>query len=370
MKDTVLDSLDHFPTNTEEIEARLSSVDPLSYCKNRNYLDGSVTRLSPYISRGYLTTRRVLASVLDAGYSIAAIERFVQELAWRDYWQQVWFYNGEKINSDFRTKQTGVSNTQIPQAVVDGKTGIEAIDKAIAEFYQTGYLHNHMRMYIASIACNIGQSHWFRPSKWMYYHLLDCDWASNALSWQWVAGTNSNKKYYCNQENINRYCYSMQHGTFLDHSYEVLPQLEVPKILEKTTALHLNTTLPNTPQPDLNSNLPTLIYNFYNLDPEWHFSKPANRILLLEPSHFQEYPVSQKVLNFALNLSKNIPSLQIYVSEFSAFHSLLDNSEVYYKEHPLNTHYKGIEEPRDWMFQLSGNFSSFFKFWKMCKKEL
>ena len=55
-------------------------------------------------------------------------------------------------------------------------------------------------MYIASIVCNIAKSHWKLPTKWFYYYLLDGDLASNNLSWQWVCGANSSKKYYANQE--------------------------------------------------------------------------------------------------------------------------------------------------------------------------
>jgi deoxyribodipyrimidine photo-lyase len=69
-------------------------------------------------------------------------------------------------------------------------------------------------MYIASLACNVAQSQWRIPAKWMYYHLLDADWASNALSWQWVAGTNSNKKYFANQNNINKYCFTKANEYF------------------------------------------------------------------------------------------------------------------------------------------------------------
>ena len=71
-------------------------------------------------------------------------------------------------------------------------------------------------MYIASIVCNIAKSHWKLPSKWFYYYLLDGDLASNNLSWQWVCGANSSKKYYANQENINKFCFTKQKNTFLD----------------------------------------------------------------------------------------------------------------------------------------------------------
>ena len=85
-----------------------------------------------------------------------------------------------------------------------------------------------MRMYIASVCCNISNSHWLHPSKWMYYNLLDGDLASNNLSWQWVAGSFSNKKYYANQENINKFFQSSQKNTFLDIDYSEFKNLTIP----------------------------------------------------------------------------------------------------------------------------------------------
>ena len=104
----------------------------------------------------------------------------------------------------------------------------------------------------------------------MYYHLLDADWASNALSWQWVAGTNSHKKYIANQENINKYCHTSQSGTYLDTSYEILSSMPTPHVLKDSIPFELQTHLPESDQIELDHNLPVLIYNFYNLDPEWH----------------------------------------------------------------------------------------------------
>ena len=131
-------------------------------------------------------------------------------------------------------------------------------------------MHNHLRMYVASIACNIGKADWQLPSQWMYYHLLDGDLASNTCSWQWVAGSFSSKKYYCNQENINRYTCSDQRNTFLDMSYPELTTMKVPQALEETLSLSLFTPIPRFERPlSLNNKLPLLIYNSYNLDPNW-----------------------------------------------------------------------------------------------------
>jgi len=360
-----------FPTSYAEILQRVRRIDPVTYGSTRNYIKGSVTYLSPYISRGVISTKFILSEILKRGYTPSQIEKFIQELAWRDYWQQIWITKGNEINLDLKNQQNPVSNTSISKSIVEANTGIEAIDKAIKAFYSTGYIHNHVRMYIASIACNIAQSHWKVPAQWMYYHLLDADWASNALSWQWVAGTNANKKYIANQDNINKYCFSQQKNTFLDVSYETLNGLEIPEILKEAPQLELKTTLPKHKAINIDESLPTCIYTFYNLDPLWKNDILANRILLLEPSHFKHYPVSQKTIDFLIKISKEcITDIQIYVGEFNDLIRGLHFENIYYKEHPLNNHFKGHEEPRDWMFTVQGYYPSFFAFWKQCKKEI
>jgi deoxyribodipyrimidine photo-lyase len=358
-----------FDTDYQKIVEKIHKIDPVKYSSSRNFIHGAVTYLSPYISRGVISTKQVLESVLVNGYEPPLIEKFIQELAWRDYWQQIWIANQDRINENLKQPQPFAVRTGIPTRILNHQTGIEAIDAGIQSLYQTGYLHNHQRMYLASLACNIGRCHWKMPAQWMYYHLLDADWASNALSWQWVCGANSHKLYYANQENINKYCQTEQLGTFLDIPYGNFAQLEIPEVLSTIVSPQFTTTLPPTNVPDLQSNMPTLVYNFYNLDPNWRKELQANRVLLLEPSVFEKYPVSQKSINFCISLAKaNIPNIKIWTAEFDQLQQIVQN-KIYFKEHPLNR-YKGCEDARSWMTTVKGDFSSFFSFWKKCRKEI
>lgn len=304
------------------------------------------------------------------GYSWQAMEKLVQELAWRDYWQLIWLAKGEAIHTDLKTPQDPITNRQIPKAVLHARTGIQAVDAAIRNLYATGYLHNHMRMYIASICCNVANSHWLAPARWMYAHLLDGDLASNQLSWQWIAGTFSSKKYYANQENINRFFNSKQKNTFLDIGYEEFNTLAPPPVLRETCPFQMVSNLPKCPQPALQANQTTLIYTYYNLDPSWHEGEEAQRILLLEPSLFERHPVNRKGIDFALALARNIPGIKSFAGEFHELEKQLTPGKIIYKEHPLNRHFKGHAEPREWLSTVTGDFPSFFAFWKKCKKEL
>jgi deoxyribodipyrimidine photo-lyase len=226
-------------------------------------------------------------------------------------------------------------------------------------------------MYTAALVCNIGKSHWYHPAQWMYYHLLDGDWASNACSWQWVAGANSRKKYYANQENINKYTYSNQLNTYLDKPYEEIEVLQSPPALMNTEKFILSSELPKPSDLPFNSGLPTFIYNYYNLDPLWHKDEPGNRILLIEPDIFAKYPVSNKCIDFMLSLSKNIKDIQIYTGSFQLFSQKYEASNIYYKEHPLNKGYIGNKEERDWITEeVVGYYPSFFTYWKKAEKHI
>ena len=361
-----------FTTEYAAIIERVENMDPVRYAKTRNFIDGDVTYLSPYISRGVISVKQVKEIVLRKGYNTYQIGKFLQELAWREYFQRVWQTKGTAtINRALKHEQTDVRHTHMIKSVATASTGIKAVDELISKLYKQGYMHNHARMYVASIVCNIGKAHWLQPAKWMYYHLIDGDLASNNCSWQWVAGAFSSKKYYCNQENINKYCKSDQHKNFLDKSYEELPEMNVPEELLETVALSLQTELPKADTITIDFSKPVLIYNSYNLDPNWRKQEDANRILLLEPSHFANYPVSEKVLQFILDLSKNIEDIQLFVGEFDQLFHLTGNAFVFSKEHPAFEHYTGTKDSRDWMFpQVTGYFSSFSGYWKKCERYL
>ena len=359
----------NFETDFETILGKLDQIDPIKYGSSRNYINGAVTYLSPYISRGVISTKQVLESVLKKGYKISQIESFVKELCWRDYFQRV--AQVKNLDVAIKQEQTPIANNEISSSIINATTGIEGIDNAIKQLYQTGYMHNHCRMYTAALVCNIAKSHWYHPAQWMYYHLLDGDWASNACSWQWVAGANSSKKYYTNQENINKYTHTNQRNTYLDKSYEEIEAMQSPTALMDTQKFILSLELPETSDIPFNPGLPTFIYNYYNLDPLWHKDERGNRILLIEPDFFAKYPVSQKCINFMLALSEQIKDIHIYTGSFQSFTQQYKATTIYYKEHPLNNGYIGKKEERDWITEeVTGYYPSFFAFWKKAEKHL
>ena len=173
-----------------------------------------------------------------------------------------------------------------------------------------------------------------------------------------------------NQDNINKYTHSDQQGSYLDTDYAELARGAIPQQLRATATPRLTTALPATPQPDLDPELPTLIYNYYNLDPAWRKRQNANRVLLLEPALFEHYPVGRNGIGFMLDLAANIPGIQVFSGAFEQLLNVVGPAGVIYREHPLNRHYQGLEDAREWMFRVTGYYPSFFAFWKQCKKEI
>lgn len=133
-----------FPTSLEAIHQRIDQIKPEAYGRTRNFIDGAVTGLSPYLSRGVISLPQVYTTLRQKGYRDYKMKKLVQEFAWREYFQRVWQAKGDALCSDLRQPQPDVLHHQLPRAVENASTGIEALDSGIRQLYDTGYLHNHM----------------------------------------------------------------------------------------------------------------------------------------------------------------------------------------------------------------------------------
>ncbi|MEG5137876.1 MULTISPECIES: FAD-binding domain-containing protein [unclassified Microcoleus] len=196
-------------------ETLLQKIDPGKYASSRNFLNGAVTQLSPYLRYGVLSLAEVRDAVLAKVHPEEAV-KLVNQLGWRDYWQRLYAELGKGIWQDQEPYKTGYTakyySETMPQDVVEGTTGLVCIDRFSRELRETGYLHNHQRMWIAAYLVHWRRVHWQAGARWFLEHLLDGDPASNNLSWQWVASTFSHKPYFFNRENLERYTKSVYCG--------------------------------------------------------------------------------------------------------------------------------------------------------------
>ena len=184
-----------------------------AYAEGRNSDVGpgqptAVSQLSPWLRYRLLSEQEVCAAVLDQ-HSLAAAEKYVQEVLWRSYWKG-WLEMRPAIWTRFLAERDEqrerLSNVRALEQAEAGYTGIEGFDDWARELVETGYLHNHARMWFASIWIFTLRLPWTLGADFFLRHLIDADAASNTLSWRWVAGLQTaGKTYLATADNIARY---------------------------------------------------------------------------------------------------------------------------------------------------------------------
>ncbi|MDJ0683753.1 MAG: FAD-binding domain-containing protein [Alphaproteobacteria bacterium] len=201
-------------------EARLAAFLPSAgraYAARRNYDLGpqdrdNVSALSPWVRHRAVTEEEIAAQVLQR-HSLSAAEKFIQEVVWRTYWKG-WLEHRPAVWRDYlaalgRSKAALADDRSLRQryeAAIDGRTGIDCFDAWADELIEHGWLHNHARIWFASIWIFTLDLPWELGADFFYTHLLDGDTASNTLSWRWVAGLQTiGKTYLARPDNIARY---------------------------------------------------------------------------------------------------------------------------------------------------------------------
>ena len=170
------------------------------YSANRNYDLGpphyNVSKLSPYIRRRFISETEII-DLISKKFKLSKVDKFVQEIFWRTYWRG-WLELHPKVFDEYKKK--------ISKYEIINKTGIKCFDNWTDELIETGYLHNHARMWYASIWIFTLKRPWEEGAHFFSDHLLDFCPASNTLGWRWVAGLQTiGKNYLANSENIKKF---------------------------------------------------------------------------------------------------------------------------------------------------------------------
>jgi deoxyribodipyrimidine photo-lyase len=195
--------------------ARMAEFLPVAgrYAADRNFVrpgHPNISRLSPWVQKRLLLEEEVVDAA-RARWSFEAVEKFVQEVYWRTYWKgwleqrpEAWSRWVEAVPRLRDGLSSGQRSTL--EAALTGRTGIAGFDDWARELVATGYLHNHARMWFASIWVFTLRLPWELGAAFFYEHLLDGDVASNTLSWRWVAGLQTpGKTYVARADNIAHY---------------------------------------------------------------------------------------------------------------------------------------------------------------------
>ena len=266
------------------------------YSKLRNFDFGpdnrsNISCLSPYITHGVINELEVIDKSLKK-FSFSKNEKFIQEVLWRVYWKgwlelrpNVWsdyLIELDKIKNEFKDNQNYLN-------AIEGKTEIDCFNQWVNELKENNYLHNHSRMWFASIWIFTLELPWQLGAEFFMQHLYDGDAASNTLGWRWVAGVQTQGKHYLASEwNINK---------FTNNRFKNI------KLNENATPIFSDKTYPVNKKDFLNSEIledKTLLIFENNMTFEFSDFKEHQfkKILLVSNETNRTIKLSEKVLKF------------------------------------------------------------------------
>ena len=267
------------------------------YSSQRNYDFGpksreNISNLSKYISHRIINEYDLIREILSE-YNLQKVDKFIQEIFWRVYWKG-WLEHRPQVWRDFVDSSPTYSEEDYKKAI-NGETGIECFDDWVKELKTENYLHNHTRMWFASIWIFTLNLPWELGARFFMKHLFDGDAASNTLSWRWVAGIQTQgKNYLARESNIRKFTNQRYMNTSLNEN--ALP-LENPKIYSLQEVRHLQTKQKYKNLVLFETNL--------NVDERYSFFKNYENIfMVLLDNKNRNIKLDEKVLNFKRTLQE------------------------------------------------------------------
>ena len=286
---TAVDKLNTF------VEQNLSD-----YSKLRNFDFGpsnrsNVSCLSPYITHGIINELEVINKSLKK-FSFAKNEKFIQEVLWRVYWKgwlelrpDVWsdyLIELDKMKKEFKNNQSYLD-------AIEGKTNVDCFNQWVIELKESNYLHNHTRMWFASIWIFTLELPWQLGAEFFMQHLYDGDAASNTLGWRWVAGVQTQGKHYLASEwNINKFTNNRFKNIKLNENAKPISNDKIYSVINKSFK-----------NSEISENKTLLIFE-NNMTFEFSDFKEHKfkKILLVSNNTDRTIKLSEKVLKFKSNL--------------------------------------------------------------------
>ena len=324
----------------------------------------NVSCLSPYISHRLITEYEV-AKIVLAKFPYQKVEKYIQEIFWRVYWKG-WLELRPQVWSDFTEDLKALKEDDNYKKAINGETQIKCFNDWVNELKENNYLHNHTRMWFASIWIFTLNLPWQKGAEFFMKHLFDGDAASNTLSWRWVAGLQTKGKHYVAQAwNISKFTNNKYQNVKLNEN--ALPLTD--KREYKLSPINLDY--------DDNANENLLVFeNELNLE-NHKLKNYKNIYLILLTNEVRKIKLEKKVLDFktqiindqkkrldqikTLNetelqsLAKEVLSFDIIHPSIGENYSFLNNIR---KKQSLNLNFILKEEDKfSWQFSNKGYFN-------------
>ncbi|MBA1337880.1 MAG: Deoxyribodipyrimidine photolyase [Pelagibacterales bacterium] len=285
----VLEKLDDF------IEKNL-----LEYTKLRNFDFGiqnrkNISCLSPYVTHGVINEVEIINKVLKK-YLFVKSEKFIQEILWRVYWKG-WLELRPDVWADYlinlKTHREKYKIDKNYLNAIEGNTNTQCFNDWVKELKETNYLHNHARMWFASIWIFTLDLPWELGAEFFLKHLYDGDSASNTLGWRWVAGIQTPGKHYLASEwNIKKFTNNRYENIKLNESAK-------PKISNKIYSLSKSDFL----NSEITDGKTLLIFdNNLSFEISDFKDKKFNKILIVNSNESRKIPLSDRVMKFKESL--------------------------------------------------------------------
>ncbi len=274
------------------------------YSKLRNFDFGpdkrdNVSCLSPYVTHGVLNEIEIIKKSL-AKFSFSKNEKFIQEVLWRTYWKG-WLELRPNVWTDYLVSLINLrekfKNNKEYLNAIEGNTNIECFNEWVKELKENNYLHNHTRMWFASIWIFTLDLPWQLGAEFFIQHLYDGDAASNTLGWRWVAGVQTQGKHYLASEwNIKKFTNNRFNNIKLNENAP-------PKVSEKTYSI-IKQNFAN-PQ-DIDQNNLLVFENNLSLETtDFKDNKFKKIYLVSNKNENRSIKLSEKVIKFKSHLIKN-----------------------------------------------------------------
>jgi len=272
----------------------------LEYTKLRNFDFGiqnrkNISNLSPYVTHGLINEIEIINKVLKKHLFVKS-EKFIQEVLWRIYWRG-WLELRPGVWGDYlislKTFRKKYKTNKNYLNAIEGNTNIQCFDDWVKELKETNYLHNHARMWFASIWIFTLDLPWELGAEFFLKHLYDGDSASNTLGWRWVAGIQTPGKHYLASEwNIKKFTNNRYEDIKLNESAK-------PKVNTKVYSISKN-DFSNFEVTDSK----TLLIFDNNLSFEFSDfkDKKFNKILIVNSNENRKIPLSDNVIKFKESL--------------------------------------------------------------------